>query len=267
MADEGELRQRKPAPDAKWTKIDPSTTKIRTKKEIEDEEDVYYPWWDLLRLAVGLTIAYCGLSYLATGGETYSIGYQVPMKYLHLDSISNPFRKPLWITPEELAAFDGSDENKPVYIAINGTIYDVSANRRTYGPGGSYQFFAGVDASRAYVTGCFAEDRTADMRGVEEMFLPLEDPEVNKQFSAAELEEMRKREREEAERKLHDALKHWVQFFRNHKKYRNVGRVKRRLDWLEKEPKKKLCKQAQEGRPKRKIPGDKNKTNAGTGGQ
>lgn len=91
MADEGELRQRKPAPEAKWTKIDPSTTKIRTKKEIEDEEDVYYPWWDLLRLTVGLAIAYCGLSYLASGGETYSIGYEVPMKYLHLDSIPNPF--------------------------------------------------------------------------------------------------------------------------------------------------------------------------------
>lgn len=117
------------------------------------------------------------------------------------------------------------------------------------------------------MTGCFAEDRTADMRGVEEMFLPIEDPEVNKHFSAAELEEMRQKEREEADRKMHDALKHWVQFFRNHKKYRNVGRVKRRIDWLEKEPKRKLCKQAQEGRPRRKIPGDKKTTKDAAGGQ
>lgn len=258
MADEGEVRQRKPVvPEAKWTKIEPSSTRIRTKQEIEDEEDVYYPWWDLLRLSVGLVFAYCGLSYLATGGETYSIGYQVPMKYLHLDTLTSPFRKPLWITPEELAVFDGSDENKPLYLAINGTIYDVSANRRTYGPGGSYQFFSGVDASRAYVTGCFAEDRTADMRGVEEMFLPRDDPEVDKHFSPEELEALRTKEREDAEKKMHDALKHWVDFFRNSKKYRNVGRVKRRVDWLEKEPPRKLCKQAQEGRSPRKLPAEK----------
>lgn len=42
----------------------------------------------------------------------------------------------LRLTPQELAQFDGSDPSKPLYIAIRGKIYDVSASRQFYGPGG-----------------------------------------------------------------------------------------------------------------------------------
>src|SRR5205814_4778334 len=65
--------------------------------------------------------------------------------------------------------YDGTNPDLPIYLAINGTIFDVSASRHIYGPGGSYHFFAGHDATRAYVTGCFTEDITPDLRGVEEM--------------------------------------------------------------------------------------------------
>lgn len=253
MSDESEVRQRKP-PAAIWTKIEPEK-KDKTAKQLADEEDAATnPWLDMLRLVVGLLLAYGGLSYLITGGETFSMGYEVPMKYMHLDWLKSKFQKPIYLTPEELAGFDGKDENKPVYLAINGSIYDVSANRRTYGPGGSYQYFAGVDASRAYVTGCFADDRTPDMRGVEEMFLPLDDPGVDAHFSASELAEMRARELEEAKRQVHEALKHWVDFFGKSKKYRYVGRVKRKRGWLAAEPRRELCAPAQKGRSKRKIP-------------
>lgn len=37
-----------------------------------------------------------------------------------------------------LSAYDGSNEALPVYISIDGVVYDVSANRRVYGKGGSY---------------------------------------------------------------------------------------------------------------------------------
>jgi len=77
-----------------------------------------------------------------------------------------------------LAQYDGSDPNKPIYLAIeylyfakclinSGDVYDVSANRRIYGPGGGYGFFAGRDAARAFVTGCFKEDLTHDIRGLD----------------------------------------------------------------------------------------------------
>jgi predicted heme/steroid binding protein len=42
------------------------------------------------------------------------------------------------LTPSELARYDGSSEKRPVYVAIDGEVYDVSANRRIYGKGGSY---------------------------------------------------------------------------------------------------------------------------------
>ncbi|TFY81480.1 hypothetical protein EWM64_g2541 [Hericium alpestre] len=46
----------------------------------------------------------------------------------------------------QLASFDGSDPHRPLYIAIDGDVYDVSSNRRVYGPGGSYHIMAGKDA-------------------------------------------------------------------------------------------------------------------------
>ena len=50
---------------------------------------------------------------------------------------------------------------------ISGDVYDVSANRRMYGPGGGYGFFSGKDAARAFVTGCFQDDLTHDIRGLD----------------------------------------------------------------------------------------------------
>lgn len=163
-------------------------------------------------------------------------------------------RGPIYLTPEELAGYDGSDPDKPIYLAINGSIYDVSSNARTYGPGGSYRFFSGCDAARGFVTGCFAEDRTPDMRGVEEMFLPLDDPVVDRHWTAAQLAELKKQEMAEAERKVQEGLTHWVNFFKNSPKYDFVGYVKRPEGWPGTEPKRPLCEQAAKGRKKRVIP-------------
>lgn len=126
-----------------------------------------------------------------------------------------------------------------------------------YGPGGSYNVFAGVDASRGFVTGCFKEDQTPDMRGVEEMYLPLDDPEVDSHFTKSELKNLRAQEKRQAEKKVYDGLKHWIDFFGKSTKYSFVGYVKRPADWLEKEPKRELCAQAAKGRKPRKIPEDK----------
>lgn len=71
-------------------------------------------------------------------------------------------------TPGELALYNGRDEHRPVYLSILGNVYDVTANRATYSPGGSYWFFSGTDASRAYVTGCFKHHITHDLRGLSE---------------------------------------------------------------------------------------------------
>uniref|UniRef100_A0ACD5ZA98 Uncharacterized protein n=1 Tax=Avena sativa TaxID=4498 RepID=A0ACD5ZA98_AVESA len=53
------------------------------------------------------------------------------------------------LTAAQLRAYDGSDASKPIYVAIRGKVYDVSAGRGFYGPGGDYALFAGREASRA----------------------------------------------------------------------------------------------------------------------
>ncbi|KAK3370861.1 hypothetical protein B0T24DRAFT_627218 [Lasiosphaeria ovina] len=229
-------------------------SKPRPKAKIEDEDD-YTPWLDVLRVITFLFFASCGLSYLISSGETFFWGMKESPNYMKMDWWKSQFRGPLYLTPAELAAFDGSDPSKPIYLAINGTIYDVSANARTYGPGGSYQYFAGCDASRAYVTGCFAEDRTPDMRGVEDMYLPLDDPAVDRHWTKAQLDELRAAEREEALRRVHEGLLHWVNFFASNKKYPFVGYVRRPDGWPGTEPVRRLCDVAASQRKPREIPG------------
>lgn len=169
-----------------------------------------------------------------------------------------PLQKgPIYLTASELAAYDGHDPTKPIYLALNGTIYDVSEGRRIYGPGGSYNVFAGRDAARAFITGCFAEDSTPDLRGVEEMFLPLDDAQLDAHWTADQLERLRARERAEAEVRVREALQHWIKFYDKSDKYHRVGYVKREDGWLEKLPRRGLCAEAHRGREKRKIGGKK----------
>jgi len=45
---------------------------------------------------------------------------------------------PIHLNHNQLARYTGADPNKPIYLAIDSVLFDVSANRRVYGPGGSY---------------------------------------------------------------------------------------------------------------------------------
>ncbi len=53
-------------------------------------------------------------------------------------------------TEKELSGFNGSDPSKPIYLAIKGTVFDVSSGRQFYAPGCGYSIFAGKDASRVH---------------------------------------------------------------------------------------------------------------------
>ncbi|XP_065314261.1 uncharacterized protein LOC135923446 [Gordionus sp. m RMFG-2023] len=56
-----------------------------------------------------------------------------------------PIRQDL--TLKQLREFDGNNGN-PIYIAVNGKIFDVSQKKDYYGPQGPYGIFAGRDATR-----------------------------------------------------------------------------------------------------------------------
>ncbi|MDP2439161.1 MAG: cytochrome b5-like heme/steroid binding domain-containing protein [archaeon] len=58
---------------------------------------------------------------------------------------------------EELMGYDGRDAGLPILISIEGVVFDVTAGKRVYGPGGSYHFFAGRDATRSFADGCLDE--------------------------------------------------------------------------------------------------------------
>ncbi|THX02530.1 cytochrome b5 [Aureobasidium pullulans] len=52
------------------------------------------------------------------------------------------------ISLDYLSKCDGTHEGYPTYVAIKGTVFDVTGNK-AYEPGASYSVFAGKDASRA----------------------------------------------------------------------------------------------------------------------
>ncbi len=77
-----------------------------------------------------------------------------------------PKRTPpqIFLTREELARFDGSDKSLPVYVAIRGTIFDVTPRRDMYGvKGQGYNCLAGRDAARAL--GNERREREREKRG------------------------------------------------------------------------------------------------------
>ncbi|KAF5855376.1 hypothetical protein ETB97_009338 [Aspergillus alliaceus] len=201
---------------------------------------------DIIRVLVTLVVASCGLSYYMTSSESVLWGYRpwftrwpVLIRYL---------QGPLTLTPQQLSLYNGTDTSLPIYLSINGSVFDVSANPLVYGPGGHYNFFTGKDATRAFVTGCFQEDQTHDLRGVEEMFMPIDEEAELKALSSGEKKIRREQDRRLARASVQKQVAHWENFFRHHKKYFEVGRVVG-LEVPEKE--RELCQSARQQRPKR----------------
>ncbi|ORX35024.1 cytochrome b5-like heme/steroid binding domain-containing protein [Kockovaella imperatae] len=150
------------------------------------------PWGTIMLVFMFLPL----LSQFSTGSWTFNLSPHIvpPIQKYWKTSPFNPNKIKLrQFTPERLARHDGSNPNLPLYLAIDGQVFDVSSNRRVYGPGGSYNFMTGKDASRAFITGCFETHQTHDLRGLS-------------------VEELK-------------ALDHWKSFFADHKSYALVGHV------------------------------------------
>ncbi|CAL5867013.1 uncharacterized protein PFLUO_LOCUS1225 [Penicillium psychrofluorescens] len=230
-----------------------SASSASSKSERDHDQDPVISVLDLIRVALALVVASCGLSYYMTSGESMLWGHR-PW-YTRWPVVVQWVRGPLSLTPPQLSLYNGSDRTLPIYLAVNGTVFDVSANPVVYGPGGSYNFFAGRDATRAFVTGCFKEDLTPDLRGVEEMFVPVDDVE---ELSSAQRKIRREKELREARASVEKTVRRWDGFFRNHKKYFPVGKVVVDTEEAEGETTRTLCESAQKQRPKRSQV-DKNK--------
>ncbi|PHT98798.1 Membrane steroid-binding protein 2 [Capsicum chinense] len=111
-------------------------------------------------------VALMVVTYKVVCGMFFSADDFVPIKRqpLHLGDM----------TKEELRAYNGSDSEKPLLMAIKGKIYDVSTSKMFYGPGGSYAMFAGRDASRALAQLSFKpEDINGNLEGLSDAQLEI----------------------------------------------------------------------------------------------
>mmetsp|Transcript_111 Transcript_111/g.143 ORF Transcript_111/g.143 Transcript_111/m.143 type:complete len:449 (+) Transcript_111:84-1430(+) len=95
------------------------------------------------------------------------------------------------MTAEELGFYDGTND-RPIYLAVKGRVYDVSEGKAFYGKGRSYYHFVAKDATRAFATGC-----------------------VQKACLVSSLEGLSADEKMEADR--------WIEFFEFHDKYKLVA--------------------------------------------
>lgn len=109
------------------------------------------------------------------------------------------FYEPRYFTKEELKVFNGV-EDKKIYIAIKGTIFDVTSRGDFYGPDGGYHLFAGHDATRALAKMSFEPDTLANSAFKDLTFMEKE------------------------------VLNDWLFKFQHVKNYPIVGRVLEKLD-------------------------------------
>mmetsp|Transcript_5861 Transcript_5861/g.13029 ORF Transcript_5861/g.13029 Transcript_5861/m.13029 type:complete len:255 (+) Transcript_5861:198-962(+) len=72
-------------------------------------------------------------------------------------------------TASQLAYFDGTADdkgcNKPVYLSLEGTVFDVSKGRDFYGPDGPYALFAGHECGVAMAKLSFDTKHLDDVEG------------------------------------------------------------------------------------------------------
>lgn len=73
-------------------------------------------------------------------------------------------------TQSQLSYFNGKDdentkEAKPIYLSLNGTVFDVSKGRDFYGPDGPYALFAGHECGVALAKMSFDTEFLDDMDG------------------------------------------------------------------------------------------------------
>ncbi|TID15038.1 hypothetical protein CANINC_004709 [Pichia inconspicua] len=150
---------------------------------------------DITRVLSGLLLLNALVSYTLTNSSTWGYsGKYVDTQYLLHLLRGAPLRKFTLSTLAEEVNVTGR-----LLISVNRTVFDVTASRDIYDPNritARYKLFVGRDCTRMYVNGCFRDEEQCswDIRNT-----GFDDEWVNK------------------------TVKHWVDFYSNHRNYWIVG--------------------------------------------
>lgn len=110
----------------------PPTTKLKNSSR--------FSVLDVVRVLAGCILLSGTLSYLFTNGS-FLWGYK-PW-FANWGTLKRTVMGPVVLTDEQLKAYDGTNPKLPIYVGLNGSLYDVSSSPHLYGPKGGYGFFAG----------------------------------------------------------------------------------------------------------------------------
>lgn len=76
----------------------------------------------------------------------------------------------------DIAHFDGTKSDKPIYMAVKGVVFDVTSGKEYYGMGSSYNALAGKDCTRAVAKMSLEpEDLISDTTGLSDSELEFLD--------------------------------------------------------------------------------------------
>lgn len=84
---------------------------------------------DVVRVLGGLLLLSSALSYFVTN-ESITWGWR-PW-FSRPDMVRAWIKGPVRLTDDALMEYNGSVEGRPIYLGLNGSIYDVTAGRKTY---------------------------------------------------------------------------------------------------------------------------------------
>lgn len=113
-----------------------------------------------------LTFALLGYSLMKLSSPAKSQDAKIPTP----DEDDDEIEPPRNFTSKQLRDYDGTicprfGDPKPIYLSLAGKVFDVSSGRDFYGPGGSYELFAGHECGVALAKMSFDSTHLDDITG------------------------------------------------------------------------------------------------------
>lgn len=106
-----------------------------------------------IQYSVGLTLALVLVGGLAFGAYYFSYRQEQNqnISQKEAEALSNPEIQTF--AESDLAEFNGDDPDKPIYLGLDGFVYDVTSGADFYAEGGGYHYLAGKDSTEELIFG------------------------------------------------------------------------------------------------------------------